>query len=128
MATSNEVWYLRIDHAKKPVGRLFKVFPGDDVVDLKNKVKEQRSIDLAHVDAARLTVWRCTDMTTTFDNGDHEMLGAQVSGVFYNTKVTRLSERWTIAGLKVSKEETLLVELPSMLLSTLVISFHAHAV
>ncbi|OCB85161.1 hypothetical protein A7U60_g7787 [Sanghuangporus baumii] len=57
-----EVWCLLIDHEKKAAfGDPFSVIVGPDarIQELKKKVKEERTNDLEHVDAARLTVWRC---------------------------------------------------------------------
>jgi hypothetical protein len=117
-------WLLLIDHNFQTIGGRFLVdTTGDDLVyHLKREVKEKRRIDLAHVDAARLTLWRCTDPTlaTAFDDE-----GRQVREVFSKKKVKILGVGQTIAQLQLLKKETLLVVVPGgVLLAALIISFH----
>ncbi|KZT00302.1 uncharacterized protein LAESUDRAFT_718226 [Laetiporus sulphureus 93-53] len=109
------IWCLLIDHEKKLIGTPFEVTVSSvDTVDrLRKKVKEDRSVGTAGVDSASLIVWRCIDPTTTLDDEDHETLEGQVSEAFFNQKVKRLGVRRTIADLKLSKDETLLVQMPS---------------
>ncbi|KZT02786.1 uncharacterized protein LAESUDRAFT_388704 [Laetiporus sulphureus 93-53] len=114
MATLMDIWCLLIDHKKEPIGTLFtvKISSDADVNDLRAKVKEKRSVDTAGVDSARLIVWRCMDSTIIFDDEDPKTLKDQVSEAFSNQKLEVLRVSETIADLKLSKEETLLVQMP----------------
>lgn len=55
-------------------------------------------------------MWRCPDYT--FDDDDRQLLSRQVKEVFSTKKVKQLSERLTIAELKLMESEILLVEVP----------------
>ncbi|KAH9052933.1 hypothetical protein EDB83DRAFT_2265766 [Lactarius deliciosus] len=59
-----------------------------------------------------LTVWRCMDPTTSFDDKDLEKFGRQVSKVFSNKRVEQFSGMEAIAELNISKNEILFVSLP----------------
>ena len=105
-----KVWCLTIDHENKPIGGLFKVNGEGDIIDLKEKVKENRST-WKDVNANQLVVWRCKE-TQELDDADREQLELRVRAVFFDNKVTKLGERQTIEELKLSDEEILLVQVP----------------
>ncbi|KAH8990365.1 hypothetical protein EDB92DRAFT_2115104, partial [Lactarius akahatsu] len=109
-----KIWLLLIDHNFQVVG---DVFSGDStgdstIEDLKERVKEKRpgAFSRTDTDPADLTVWRCVDPTTTFDNEDLER---QVSEVFFSNSVKMLRGRQAIAELNISTNEILFVKLPS---------------
>ncbi|KAH9165661.1 hypothetical protein EDB89DRAFT_2008541 [Lactarius sanguifluus] len=106
-----KIWLLLIDHNFQAIGDEFWVeYTGDDFVsDLKTKAKEEMPGDLSHIAPLQLTVWRCIDPTTTFDNEDLER---QVSEVFSSNSVKKLRGRQAIAELNISTNEILFVKLP----------------
>ncbi|KAL5480221.1 SQS1_1 [Sanghuangporus weigelae] len=109
-----EVWCLLIDHEKKAAfGEAFSVIVGLDacIQDLKKKVKEERPVDLEHVDAARLTVWRCTDSEIDFADIDSDELNDRLNEVFSpdEQKVKKLKPKQDLRQLT---GKTLLIEVP----------------
>ncbi|KAH8990349.1 hypothetical protein EDB92DRAFT_2115093 [Lactarius akahatsu] len=74
------------------------------------RVKERLPGDLSHIAPFQLTVWRCMDLTTSFDDED---LKRQVSEVFSSNSVKMLRGRQAIAELNISTNEILFVKLPS---------------
>ncbi|KAF8272171.1 hypothetical protein EI94DRAFT_1718646 [Lactarius quietus] len=60
---NNKVWCLLINYAKELDGEPFpvEVSSGDDIDDLKNKVKLQKEPDLDDIPADHLVVWKCED-------------------------------------------------------------------
>ncbi|KAL5480146.1 hypothetical protein ACEPAI_1416 [Sanghuangporus weigelae] len=99
-----KVWCLLIDHEKKAAfGEAFSVIVGLDacIQDLKKKVKEERPVDLEHVDAARLTVWRCTDPSIDFADIDSDEFNDRLNEVF-----------------SPDEQKTLLIEVPEPQLAT----------
>ncbi|KAH8981801.1 hypothetical protein EDB92DRAFT_166187 [Lactarius akahatsu] len=107
-----KIWLLLIDHNFQVVGDVFSVdSTGDSTIeDLEKKAKEERlGPSRADILPADLTVWRCVDPTTTFDNEDLER---QVSEVFFSNSVKMLRGRQAIAELNISTNEILVVKLP----------------
>ncbi|KAL5512315.1 hypothetical protein ACEPAG_3307 [Sanghuangporus baumii] len=80
--------------------------------DLKKKVKEERPDALAHVDAAVLTVWRCTDSEIDFGDIDPDNFNDRLNEVFSpnEEKVKKLSPKQRLRQLT---EKTLLIEFPA---------------
>ncbi|KAH8979252.1 hypothetical protein EDB92DRAFT_2118863 [Lactarius akahatsu] len=113
----SKIWLLLIDHNIQAIGHPFQVdSTGDDFVDdLTKRVKEEKpgALSRTNTDLSDLTVWRCTDPTTSFDDKDLENLGRQVSEVFSSNSVEMLGHMQAIAELNISKKEILFVTLPS---------------
>ncbi|KAH9168842.1 hypothetical protein EDB89DRAFT_1559578 [Lactarius sanguifluus] len=78
---------------------------------LTERVKEKKPgvLSRTNTDPSDLTVWRCVDPTTTFDDEDLER---QVSEVFSSNSVKILYVRQAMAGLNISTNEILFVKLP----------------
>ena len=110
MATPT-VWCLTIDHENKPTGPLFKVILEDDIIDLRDKVKEEIPNFLKDIDACDLVVWRCKGKQV-FDDEDSGKLELQVRAVFSKKEVTKLSGTRKINQLKLSDSEVLLIQVP----------------
>ena len=81
------------------------------MAEFKGKVKEEMKPDLDHVDANRLTVWRC-EKRTKFVDGDLSKLQEQVREVMKSSTTKIFGSRKPIT--EVSQAETLLVSMPSM--------------
>ena len=107
-----ELWVLLIAHNLEVRGEIFKVGTPRDIDDLKKVVKEKRPNALANVDAAELTVWRCTDPTTILDAEDAEVLSRRIRDLFSKQNVKKIGARTKIAELNILEGETLLVQLP----------------
>ncbi|KAH9166095.1 hypothetical protein EDB89DRAFT_253413 [Lactarius sanguifluus] len=112
----SKIWLLLIDHNFQAIGHPFRVdSTGDDFVDdLTKRVKKEkpRALSRTNTDPSDLTVWRCMDPTTSFDDKDLENLGRQVSEVFSSNSVEMLGHMRAIAELNISKE-ILFVTFPS---------------
>ncbi|OCB89386.1 hypothetical protein A7U60_g3477 [Sanghuangporus baumii] len=113
--TDLRVWCLLINHEKKAaVENAFSVIlhPDACVVDLKKKVKEK--LNLEHVDAAMLTVWRCTDSEIDFGDMDSDNINDRLNEVFSpnEEKVKKLKPKQELRQLT---EKTLLIEVPDSL-------------
>ena len=105
---------LLVAHNLDVLGSIFTVGTPSDIDDLTKMVKEKRQIDTAHVDAPMLTVWRCTDRTTTF-NLNEEMLNRRIRDLFSNDAVEEVPGNLPISRLNISEGETLLVTMPRTL-------------
>ncbi|KAH9047371.1 hypothetical protein EDB84DRAFT_483214 [Lactarius hengduanensis] len=108
-----DIWFLLIDHHFQAIGGPFLVDSTSDstIEDLKERVVEERPGALSRTDTnpADLTVWRCMDPTTSFNDEDLER---QTSEVLFSNSVKILSGRQAIAELNISKNEILFVKLP----------------
>ncbi|KAH9177385.1 hypothetical protein EDB89DRAFT_1936360 [Lactarius sanguifluus] len=111
MTEPSKIWLLLIDHNFQVVGDIFSVGSTSDstIEDLKERAKEEMPGDLSHIAPLQLTVWRCMDPTTTFDNEDLER---QVSEVFSSNSVKELNVMARMAKLNISENEILFVKLP----------------
>ncbi|KAH9168836.1 hypothetical protein EDB89DRAFT_1559152 [Lactarius sanguifluus] len=109
-----KIWLLLVDHNFQTIGNAFPVdCTGDDYIyDLTVKAKEERPRALSRTAPFMLTVWRCMDPTTSFDDKDLGKFGRQVSKVFSNKRVEQFSGMEAIAELNISKNEILFVSLP----------------
>ncbi|KAH8976608.1 hypothetical protein EDB86DRAFT_3022103 [Lactarius hatsudake] len=104
-------WFLLVDYTFQTlIGRSFSVWTsgGEDIEDLKEKVKEKRRIDLADVDAARLTVWK-TKGSMVIDDSKAEIL--KNINLDDEDTIERLNERMQVADLGLDGQ-VLLVQLP----------------
>ncbi|KAH9003162.1 hypothetical protein EDB86DRAFT_3100341 [Lactarius hatsudake] len=76
-----KIWLLLVDHNFQTIGDAFRVdCAGDDYIyDLTVKVKEElpRTFFPTNTDPSDLTVWRCMDPTTSFDDEDLEKFRRQ---------------------------------------------------
>ncbi|KAH9018442.1 hypothetical protein EDB84DRAFT_1566413 [Lactarius hengduanensis] len=105
------LWLLLVDHTSRAFGGLFKVeIPSGNIYALKKKVKEEWGDRLSCIDAADLTVLRCTDPTITLGYGSREVRDLRVNNIFSSQKVKQLDEMQVIEELNVMKEEVLLVQ------------------
>ncbi|KAL5524889.1 MAD1_2 [Sanghuangporus sanghuang] len=114
--SDHRVWCFLIDHEKKAAfGNAFSVIVGPDacIEDLTKKAKEARTVDLEHVDAARLTVWRCTDPGIDFGNMDSDDFNKRLKEIFSpdEKKVKKLNPKH---GVEQLADETLLFEIPDL--------------
>ncbi|KAL5522875.1 hypothetical protein ACEPAF_1142 [Sanghuangporus sanghuang] len=112
--TNLKIWCLLIDREKKAVlGDVFdvEVHNGAYISDLKKKVKEERPVALEHVDAAMLTVWRCTDSEFTLANIDPDDFNDRLNEVFSRDKenVKKLN---STQGVEQFKGKILFIEVP----------------
>ena len=110
-------WCLLINHKKEPEGTPFKVIPGHDIADLKEKVKEKKPHDLDGIDPDRLRVWRCTTQNRmAFKDVHGNMWESALKSVDFDNGnvVEQLDERDMIANLHVLNEEILLVQMPGV--------------
>ena len=108
-------WCLLINHKKEPEGTPFKVIPGHDIADLKEKVKEKTPHDLDGIDPHRLIVWRCTTQNRmAFKDVHDNMWESALKSVDFDdgNVVEQLDERDMMADLQVSNGEILLVRMP----------------
>ena len=86
------------------------------IEDLKEKVKEKRAVDLRHVDAARLTVWRCTDPKLLISMDEDELKKALSNVNFADKgKVKKPGGGQSISALNLAGDEILLIEVPGAL-------------
>ncbi|KAL5537301.1 hypothetical protein ACEPAF_1124 [Sanghuangporus sanghuang] len=113
--SSHRVWCLLIGHEKKAAfGNAFYVIVGPDacIEDLTKTAKEARTDDLEHVNAARLTVWRCTDPGIDFGNMDSDDFNKRLKEGFSpdEKKVKKLNPK---QGVEQLADETLLFEIPA---------------
>ena len=106
-----ELWVLLIAHNLEVLGGKFEVGTPPHIDGLKKVVKELRPNRTANVDAARLTVWRCTDPTTILDAEDAEVLSRRIRDLS-KQNVKQIGARTKIAELNILEGETLLVRLP----------------
>jgi hypothetical protein len=105
------VWCLLINHENKPIGKLFRMPPEEYIADLKDGIKNKNPVDLQSIDAHHLVVWRCKDKSTVLNP---ENMAEQVRELFSNEGVEMLNETTTMAGLRIRKNEKLLVQIPSV--------------
>ena len=108
-------WCLLINHKKEPEGTPFKVIPGHDIADLKEKVKEKKLHDLDGIDPDRLRVWRCTTQNhMAFKDVHDNMWESVLKNVDFDNGIVveELDGRDMIANLHVLNEEILLVQMP----------------
>ena len=114
-----KVYCLLINHEKADLpGGVFNVDAphGVSVYDLKEKVKEKRAVDLQHVDAARLTVWRCTDPKLVISMDEDELKKALSNVNFADKgKVKKPGGGQSISALNLAGDEILLIEVPGAL-------------
>lgn len=110
MATPT-VLCLAINHENKPIGMLFKVILENNIINLRDKVKEEIPNALKDVDARNLVVWRCKE-EQVFDDEDSGKLDLQVRAVFSKKEVTKLSGTQKINELKLADSEVLLIQVP----------------
>lgn len=105
-----KVWYLLIKPSGEPFGNLDKVTlsDDDDVANLKDKIKEKNP-DLKHVAPRNLDVLRCNDKATATSL----TLRQQVTKVISEQKAEGLDPRQSITDLQLSKDEILLVQVPT---------------
>jgi hypothetical protein len=66
---TDKIWYLLVDHERKPIGRSAKAFVSadTDIEDLTEKIKTEKQHHLAHVNADELEVWKCNDPELSAD-------------------------------------------------------------
>ena len=110
-----EIWLLLVTYDFQAVGgsSLVDTTSGDDVYHLKEKIKEKRRNDLAHVDAARLTVWK-TKGKMTINRSTRERWPEILKAIDIRDRDT-IEELYVyelVADLRLSDGETLLVRLP----------------
>jgi hypothetical protein len=108
------LWLVAFNHDGLDFGSRFRVDTTNDknVYNLKTKVKDMIGDHLSHILASELTIWRCKDRKTRFV-GDTRVLFRQIQNVFSpEEKVEVLSASQKLADLRISEEETLLVEIP----------------
>ncbi|KAL5484750.1 SQS1_5 [Sanghuangporus weigelae] len=108
------VWCLLIDHEKKAAfGDVFgiEVHSSAYISDLKKKVKEERSVTLSHVDAAMLTVWRCTDSDIDFGDMDLDNFNDRLSE-FFSPNEEKVKKLNSMQGVEQFKGEILFIEVP----------------
>jgi hypothetical protein len=114
-----EVYFLLIDHNKKPLGDIDGAqVPHDaSVITLKDKIKERRP-DIDHrtgrtVAAAELDVWRCKDRD--MGKGSDEDLEENIKGFEFSKTgghVEKVDPRIKVAGLNLAPIEVLVVQTP----------------
>jgi hypothetical protein len=109
MASTQFVWYILVDEDKNLFKNLSRVAAGNTIWEFKDNVRATNSV-LQDVPNNGIQVWRCPD--TTFDDEDRQLFSRQIKEVFSTNKVKQLSERRTIAELKLMESEVLLVEMP----------------
>ena len=97
------------------LGGRFSVFiaKAKSVSDLKAMIKEAKEDQLSHIAAADLTIWRCRDKQTIFDE-DFRIFFRQIEDLLSleDEKLDTLDDRQRLADLLISAQEVLLVELP----------------
>ncbi|KAH9017855.1 hypothetical protein EDB84DRAFT_1566678 [Lactarius hengduanensis] len=109
------LWLLLVDHTPRALGGVFSVeITSGNIYALKKKVKEEWENRL---DAADLTVWRCTDPTITLGYGGREVWNLRVNNIFSSQKVKQLDEMQVIEELNVMKEEVLFVQASDFVLN-----------
>ncbi|KAH8111180.1 kinase-like domain-containing protein [Phellopilus nigrolimitatus] len=114
---AKEVWYLLIDHKKKPLGESGRVHvPHDSTVSaLKHKVKDRNPNVLGKVDAAQLIVWRCKDRN--IGKGRTEVLKNGIKNFNFSEEsndVEHVDPRDTVAELSLASDETLIVQITAI--------------
>lgn len=118
-ANTMEVWYLLIDHEKKPLGQsdIVHIPPGAFVGDLKRKIKEDGA-DIAHhfnreVAAAELVVWRCRNRNA--GKGSARVLKNDIKDFIFSEEsvdVEKVDPMDTVEDLDLAPKEMLIVQLP----------------
>ncbi|KAL5478489.1 hypothetical protein ACEPAI_2673 [Sanghuangporus weigelae] len=115
--TGLRVWCLLINHEKKPAfGDVFSVTVGLDacIEDLTEKVKEELPNTHRHVDAAMLTVWKCTDSEIDFGDMDSDNFNDRLNKVF-NPDEKKAKKLNSTQGVEQFRDQTLLIEVPDSL-------------
>lgn len=115
MANTMTVWYFLIDHNKKFLGAVDDAHVPRDasVSTLKKKIKEGRAIDLGHVDAARLDVWRCKDRDVGEESyGNLKKCIKNFDFSEESNDVKRVDPRTKVEELGLASKEKLLVQMP----------------
>ncbi|KAH8977312.1 hypothetical protein EDB92DRAFT_1918082 [Lactarius akahatsu] len=113
---------LLVDHNFRALGEPFEVETTHNINGLKAKAKEARQIDLANVDAARLTVWK-TKGTMVIDDSNSERFEEILGRINVDDKDTiesnieRLKGRQRVADLQLSDGRALLVRVPDVTLA-----------
>ncbi len=90
LKTKYKVWCLLVDKDSSELkyGDPFPVVTSDiDIHGLKGKIREERPIDLAHIDSARLEVWEYLSDSDFFFNPDPDKLRPLLD--FSNKNITR---------------------------------------
>lgn len=103
------VWYLLIDHNRKPLGQFRKVPLEEDIFDLQEMVKQENAAFLNHVASPQLVVLRRTDPAIPID-GRRESLQGYIDE-FFSGAFDELGSMMDIADLNISNKEKLLVQL-----------------
>jgi hypothetical protein len=117
---SNPYWCLVIDHKKKPVGKLFRVWltPNDLIEDLKVKVKSFKGNALDKVDADQLSVWRCRMLRLREPLQDEALerseIERRIKAINFSDKVNSfiITPHKTVTNLGLTEDDTLLVQMP----------------
>jgi hypothetical protein len=111
----SKTWFLLVNHKFQALGDCFQVNTSGHnlVVDLKEEVKKERQIDLVHVDAAHLTIWK-TKGTKIIDKTTLNRLAEILRSIKVDDKDTieMVSEMDELADLRLSKTQVLLVQQP----------------
>ena len=99
-----KIYLLLVDFKFQALGGPFWVRTSDDIYDLKKKVKEERQNDLAHVDPARLIVWKTRGKITIDD-----LISKPLAEILANVEELRTQR---VVDLALSDDQILLVQLP----------------
>jgi len=86
-----------------------------DIADLRNVIKETRSIKLPDIDVADITVWRCKQLTLLATNSE-EVLQESFSEINFldEEQVIELPSGADLADLELGKMEILLAQVPGL--------------
>ena len=105
------IWCLAVKHDMTPEGKPFQVDydDNDSVATLKEKVKKEMEPKLNDFDANSFTVWQCKEPKLLADVNANKLEDVDLSD---RRKAVRLASVETVASLKLSKNEILLVQMP----------------
>ncbi|KAH8980627.1 hypothetical protein EDB86DRAFT_3087731 [Lactarius hatsudake] len=113
-------WVLVVTHDLQAIGSRFLVdttFCDNVIYDLKMKVKEKWKVDLAHVDAESLTVWKLKGKNIiNRSNSGIKRLAEILGNINIDDKdtVEELNTSVKAADLVLPPDETLLVQVPAV--------------
>ncbi|KAI9434081.1 hypothetical protein H4582DRAFT_2184736 [Lactarius indigo] len=121
-----KIWLLLVNHKFQAMGNRFDVdstSDDDNINTLKTKVKKEKpeALSRTHVDPSDLTVWK-TKGEMVINESNFERLAEILGSINVNNKdaIEKLSELKRVANLGLSRDQTLLVQLPDPKVITIV--------
>jgi hypothetical protein len=112
---TSKTWFLLVDSKFRAIGDCFVVEASSHelVAILKDEVKKKKQIDLVHVDADHLIIWKTKGTKiideTTFERTEEILRSIDVDD---NDTIEKVRSMAKVANLGLSKTQVLLVQQP----------------